>query len=374
MKAYLIFCSCMILSMGAVCQKQTVIQGIIQNDTIAGQILLIRGTDPFPDSETFMIVDSSQITNGRFKFKFKPANAEIYTLRIKQTNNFTSVIALPGDKTKLTWSINRKESRIASSGSMENDQYVNKMINKGRPIIIDVNRFQDSAAMYKKLGDSVMSRYYSLQNQYWFDSLQKYYVYLAYDKPMLYSSLYTVAKLSKMFPDEYVKTYLDQLPGSLRDSELAKEIKYRRFTLPEELAQVKSFADFDFIDTSFRSFSYQPYLGKIVLIDFWASWCAPCIENFPKIDSLIAKVDKQEFAVIGVSLDDSNKAWLAGLRRLQPGWVNIRDTKAWKGKVVSYFDIKSIPRYVLLGKDGTVINDRLDRNTLEDYILKYVRD
>lgn len=295
-------------------------------------------------------------------------------MRIQQTNHFIGLIGVPGDKTNLTWTIKGKESSVSSSGSEENDQYINKLTNQGMPIVKDLNRFFDSSAMYKKRGDSVLSQYFSLQNQYWFDSLQKFYVHLIYEKPQLFSSLFTMSKIHKYFSDDYVRTFINNLPASIKDNKLAKDINYIRFIQPAELQRIRSFADFNLVDSALKPFSYKPFLGKIVLIDFWASWCKPCIENFPKIDSLIAKTDSNKFAVIAVSLDDTHIAWLTGLRRLQPAWMNTWDTKAWKGMTAMYYKIKSIPRYVLLGEDGTVIENNIDGDNLEGSIMKYIKN
>lgn len=374
MKICFSLCACLLLSLSTLCQKKVIIQGKILSDTISGQVLLLRGLNPFPAPDVIEVVDSALIKKGRFKLKFQSAEAEMYFLRIQQTNHFIGLIGIPGDKTNLTWTINGKESSVSSSGSEENAQYINKLTNQGRPIIKDLNRFFDSSAMYKKRGDTVLSKYFSLQNQYWFDSLQKYYVHLVYEKPQLFSSLFTMSKLHKNFPDDYVKTYLNNLPTSLKENKLANEIKYIRFIQPAELQKIRTFADFNLSDSVLQPFSYQPYLGKIVLIDFWASWCKPCIENFPKIKSLIAKTDSNKFAVIGVSLDDTHNAWLLGLRRLQLGWMNTWDTKSWKGMAAMYYKIKSIPRYVLLGEDGTVINSNIDGDNLEESIMKYIKN
>lgn len=372
MKTASIFFIYLLFSFNGFCQKNTIIKGQITADTTFEMVLLLRGFNPFPAADVLEVVDSAIIKNGKFKLKFKANEIDFYTLRIKNTYFYMPLVGKPGDKVNFKWEIKDKVSEYSSSNSIENEVYLNRMINQGKPLIYNLNRFSDSASFYRKKNDSLNIKYALAQNSYWFDSLQRLYIHLLKTYPNTYSSLFTMSRDYRDFDEDYVKEYLNRLPTYLQNTSLAKEIYYNKFVLPVDIKNIKSFADFQFTDSSLNKFDYSPFLGKIVLVDFWASWCKPCIENFPKLAHVLSSTNRKDFEVLGISLDDTNNSWLKGLRRLKPEWVNVIDSKAWKGLVVSYFNIKSIPRYILVGKNGEILNDKIEPDKIEMEVKKYL--
>jgi len=103
------------------------------------------------------------------------------------------------------------------------------------------------------------------------------------------------------------------------------------------------------------------YKGKILYIDFWASWCVPCIKEFPNSKALQEYYkDSPELVFLYISLDDEKEMWEAGLEKHQPVgdhyWI-----PGFKQEVPEYFDINSIPRYVLIDQQGKIIRSDAPR-------------
>ncbi|MGI6242637.1 MAG: thioredoxin-like domain-containing protein [Prevotella sp.] len=103
------------------------------------------------------------------------------------------------------------------------------------------------------------------------------------------------------------------------------------------------------------------YQGKYVLLDFWASWCGPCLREMPKIKEVyeagLAHQDK--FVLISFSLDNKKQLWLDALKKhdmQKPGWVHGSDLFAWGSPAVKYLGIDAIPKTVLIDPEGKIIS------------------
>jgi thiol-disulfide isomerase/thioredoxin len=100
------------------------------------------------------------------------------------------------------------------------------------------------------------------------------------------------------------------------------------------------------------------YKGKFVLIDFWASWCGPCIREIPHLKQLEEKYSKEKIAFIGISLDKQTQSWH---RRMRTEKIEISNNylllNADKASFCKKYDVNEIPRYMLVDPNGKVIND-----------------
>jgi thiol-disulfide isomerase/thioredoxin len=102
--------------------------------------------------------------------------------------------------------------------------------------------------------------------------------------------------------------------------------------------------------------------GKVVLVDFWATWCPPCRGEVPNVVAAYKKYHDQGFEVVGVSLDQNKDALLAFTKENGMVWPQYFDGKGWNNEISKGFGIDSIPAMWLVGKDGKVIT----RNARED--------
>ncbi|MBK8100365.1 MAG: TlpA family protein disulfide reductase [Planctomycetes bacterium] len=96
------------------------------------------------------------------------------------------------------------------------------------------------------------------------------------------------------------------------------------------------------------------YKGKVLLIDFWATWCGPCMGELPNVIAAYDKFHGQGFEVLGVSLDEDKSAFEKCIAEKKMSWRHHFDGKGWQNEVAQLYGVQSIPATYLIGPDGKV--------------------
>lgn len=104
-----------------------------------------------------------------------------------------------------------------------------------------------------------------------------------------------------------------------------------------------------------NSFSLKQLRGKIVMIDFWASWCGPCRKENPNVVANYKKYKDKGFDILGVSLDKDMTAWRKAIDSDGLPWHHISDLKGWQSDHAALYSVSSIPQTLLLDRDGRII-------------------
>ncbi len=105
--------------------------------------------------------------------------------------------------------------------------------------------------------------------------------------------------------------------------------------------------------------------GKIVLIDFWASWCGPCRKEMPNVKRAYEKYHNKGFEIYGVSLDSERDKWIEAIAKDGLTWPQVSDLKKWQSEAAQIYAVQSIPFTVLIDKEGKIIATNLRGAELE---------
>jgi len=105
--------------------------------------------------------------------------------------------------------------------------------------------------------------------------------------------------------------------------------------------------------------SLSDFKGKYLLIDFWASWCAPCREFNPEMVKLYNKYHDMGLDILGISLDKNAEDWKKAITDDGLVWHHVSDLKYWDNEISRYFGINSIPAIILVDRDGGIIAKKL---------------
>lgn len=138
----------------------------------------------------------------------------------------------------------------------------------------------------------------------------------------------------------------------------------------EELAVGKTFPDFNEKDLDGNPLSVARFKGKVVLIDFWAVWCGPCIAELPHLLSTYEKHHADGFEIIGISLDRERDKLTAFLKQRDMTWPQYFDGLGWQNKLAQEYGINSIPATFLLDREGKIIAKDLRGDALETAVAR----
>ena len=132
--------------------------------------------------------------------------------------------------------------------------------------------------------------------------------------------------------------------------------------------------DFSATDPGGKPISLQQYEGKVILLDFWAVWCGPCIAEMPIVKKVYDTYKDQGFDIIGVSLDTNETVLRTYLRENDIQWRWIFSGKGWDSPLARQFNINAIPAPWLIDRDGTLISRKAGVASLEQMVIKALKD
>jgi peroxiredoxin len=117
-------------------------------------------------------------------------------------------------------------------------------------------------------------------------------------------------------------------------------------------------------DQNGKSLSLASLKGKVVLIDFWASWCHPCRGENPNLKKQYSLYKDRGFVILSVSMDSQKKNWLQAIEQDGMPWLHVSDLKGWSNEAGRLYGVRAIPACFLIDKEGKIIANDLRGETL----------
>jgi len=146
-------------------------------------------------------------------------------------------------------------------------------------------------------------------------------------------------------------------------------------TAKDPLAPGKMAPDFTEALPDGEMLSLSDLQGKVVLLDFWASWCGPCRRENPNVVALYEKYKDKGFTVMSVSLDKDKDKWLKAIENDNLTWPNhVSDLKFWQSKAAKLYGVSGIPFTVLIDQEGKIIRTKLRGPQLEEELSRIFGD
>ncbi len=146
-----------------------------------------------------------------------------------------------------------------------------------------------------------------------------------------------------------------------------------RIGRPEALIGKKAI-DFNVKDLDGNDLSLEQYRGNVILLDFWAVWCGPCIVEMPNVKGVYEKYKDDNFQIIGISLDNSRDTLVGYLEKEGITWPQFFDENGWQNRVAQMYGINAIPHMYLIDGNGVIRKSGVRGHALEPAVAELVQE
>jgi peroxiredoxin len=275
-------------------------------------------------NKMFFTIDSAKITDGKFSFSKEVDVPELYGLTLDTTHYPLFVFLNKNDKLQVELFAENPDS-IKITGSADNDLYRNYRNTEG-DVKID--------SFIQKNPKSIVSAYI----------LYREYSY-------------------RLSPEE-IEHNVSLLDTSFRNSQYVKVLGELVETLKRVQPGNKAI-DFELPDTTGTPVKLSSKFSKLMLLDFWASWCPPCRAENPNLVKLYKQYKNKGFTIFQVSLDKKKEAWVKGIKDDKLDWTHVSDLAFWNSSAAKTYGVRAIPSNLLIDETGTIIARNLMGEDLE---------
>jgi peroxiredoxin len=187
-----------------------------------------------------------------------------------------------------------------------------------------------------------------------------------------YASLMAIQALE---PDKYSDVYRNLDAGLGKKYPNDKNVKLFHDVVQSMMATTvgQPAPDINLPSPEGKEIALSSLRGKVVLIDFWASWCGPCRKEMPNVVKAYSKFKARGFEIYGVSLDQDKSRWIEAIEKDGITWPQVSDLKQWSSEVVRQYNIQGIPFTILLDKEGKILAKNLRGPELEQKLAEVLQ-
>lgn len=334
-----------------------------------GKSIILERQD---DSLGIIAIDTAKIENGKFKFTGVALEPEMHSLAI-ETLPGKSYLILEDGKIDITI---HKDSihKNKVAGTYNNDQ-LQEFTNAGMAFQKKLENFQrdNEAAMVQAQNTNDTATVNKLRGEFLKiqQSMEASNVEYVKSHPKAYISVLLINNMFRgMEPDaELIQSLYNGLDSDLKKTKAAKNVE-KRIAEFKAVTVGKLAPNFTAPNPDGKPVSLKESLGKVTIIDFWASWCGPCRAANPELVALYNELHPQGLNIIGVSLDKpgDEAKWKQAIAKDQLTWTQVSNLKHWQDPIATMYGIQSIPQMFVLNSYGVVVAKDLKGEVLKDKI------
>lgn len=314
-------------------------------------------------SQQVVFMDSTKIgDDGMFSFDSTASASGFYRLSFSQ-QNFVNLILEKGSNVEILGDANNLAKTIEVKGSEETNKLLeyNKELTR---VYLMNDSLKKLVYNYQKEGN-YQGMMTVQQEQQKLNQEQQLYVRDFITKNP--GSFVSLAAIQALDPENDMDLFLKVEQG-LKEKYPDSELYLTYAQKVKELKQVNIGSEAPEIELNTpegSTLALSSLRGKVVLIDFWASWCRPCRSENPNVVRMYNKYKDKGFDIYSVSLDNNKDRWVNAIEADGLTWNHVSDLRGWQSVVVPMYKVKGIPKTYLIDAEGKIIGKDLRGASLE---------
>ena len=352
-----------LISCSNVGKDEFLLNGTIQGIPDGKVVVLER----FDDSLGAVAVDTAKIKAGKFTFKGKTLEPEMFSIRVETVQSNSYIIIENGEinleivkdstfKNKFSGTYNNDQLYEFNQKGIENEKKKKEFGKNFQAKFLLAQNQKDTATMKK------------IQTDY--ENLEKGIKtgiedYIKSHPKALISGLLIKSLFGEFEPNiTKIETLYKGLDKTIQDTKTGKSIvkNLKQFKVVKEGRRAPEFSA---PNPEGKTVSLKESLGKVTIVDFWASWCGPCRKESPNMVKLYAEYHDKGLNIIGVSLDDDATKWKEAIASDKLSWIQVSNLKKWKDPIAAEYGVQAIPSTFVLNQYGVVVAKDLSGEALK---------
>lgn len=342
----------------------------IENQTL--YLIESDGRSFYLEDQPVVVMDSCVVKDGQFGFKGSLEHVLNAAIKIKNGRQFSFILE-PGT-TKVTADGNALWLTKIDN-SLENARY--DSLRKTFSWALDsANKHADEYSIQLEGKNPQAARRDSLQYVYFlkqWDSLKmENTAHYINAHPSSFVGLNQLNLLAESYGPSRTRELYGLLKPYFSKHPLLHEIHSKITQLENPLAIGSQVPEFTLMDMEGNPVSFSSLSKKMLLIDFWASWCGPCRQAHPGLRKVYAEWRDKGFEILSISLDKSRESWIKAIGTDQMTWTNVLDQRGFSGEVAILFHVTAIPSNFLVDENGRIIATQVTEAILDSIIKKHL--